>query len=265
MATHSSILAWEIPWDRHKRVRHYLATKQQQMLSCLYTAREKPSVSLQIPVPSSDFSSLYHVLAPEPASIIRRSSWSNWPIKMRRHYFANKDPSIQSYGFSSHHVWMWELDYKQNWAQNWCFWTVVLENTLDSPTDSKEIQPVHPKGNQCWIFIGRTDAESETSILWPSDVKNWLTGKDPEYWERLKAGGEGDDRGWDGWMASLIQWTWVWINSGSWWWTGSPGMLWSMGSQRVRHNWATELDWIGLYITSWTNHQQRQVRFPRFA
>ena len=87
----------------------------------------------------------------------------------------------QSYGFSSSHVWMWELDYKESWApKNWCSWTVVLEKTLESPLDDKEIEPVHPKGNQFWIFIGRTDAEAETPILWPPDMKNWLIGKDPD-------------------------------------------------------------------------------------
>ena len=88
---------------------------------------------------------------------------------------------VKAYGFSSGHVWMWELDYKESWVQkNWCFWTVVLEKTLESPLDCKEIQPVHPKGNQSWLFIGRTDAEAETQILWPLDVKNWLIGKDPD-------------------------------------------------------------------------------------
>ena len=102
-------------------------------------------------------------------------------IKKQRHYFANKIPFSQSYGFSSSHVWMWELDYKECWAlKNWCFWTVVLVNTLESPWDSKEIKPVHPKGNQSWIFIGRTDAEAETPILWPTDAENWLIGKDPD-------------------------------------------------------------------------------------
>ena len=96
---------------------------------------------------------------------------------------------------------MWELDYKESWApKNWCFWTVVLEKTLESPLDCKEIQPVLPKGNQSWVFIGRTDAEAETPILWPPDGKNWLIWKRPWCWKRLKAGGEGDDRGWDGWM-----------------------------------------------------------------
>ena len=103
--------------------------------------------------------------------------------KKQRHYCANKGPSSQSYGFSSSHVWMWKMDYKESWAlKNWCFWTVVLEKTLKSPLDYKEIKPVNPKGNQSWIFIGRSDAE--TPILWPPDVKNWLNWKRPWCWER---------------------------------------------------------------------------------
>ena len=200
---------------------------------------------------------------------------------------------------------MWELDHKESWvSKNWCFWTVVLDKTLESPLDSKEIQPVHPKGDQFWIFIGRTDAEAP--ILCSPDAKNWLIRKDPDAgkdwrqkekgttedemvgwhhwlnghgfgwtlgvgdgqgglaccgswgckesdtperlnwtelywcWERLKAGGEGDDRGWDGWMASPTQWTWVWASFRIWWWIGKPGVLQSMGLQRV---WATELNW----------------------
>ena len=130
-------------------------------------------------------------------------------IKKQRQYFANKDPSSQGYGFSSSHIWIWELDYKESWAlKNWCFWTVVLEKTLESPLDCKEIQPVHSKGNQSRIFIGKTDAEAETPILWPPDVKSWLIWKD-SCWERLRAGEEGDNRGWDGWMISPTQWTWV--------------------------------------------------------
>ena len=172
-------------------------------------------------------------------------------IKKQRHYFANKGPSSQGYGFSRSHVWMWELDYKESWVQkNWCFWTVVLEKTFESPLDWKEIQPVHPKGDQFWMFIGRTDVEAETPILWPSDMKNWLTGKDPDAgkdWRQEEKGMTEDEI--DGWMASPTQWIWVWVNSGSWWWTGRPGELWSMGSQRVRHDWVTELSWyIGIYI-----------------
>ena len=102
-------------------------------------------------------------------------------IKKQRHYFANKGPCSQGYGISSGHVWMWELNCKESWVpKNWCFWNEVLDKTLESPLDCKEIQPVHPKGNQFWIFIGRTDAEAEAQILWPPDVKNWLIWKDPD-------------------------------------------------------------------------------------
>ena len=120
---------------------------------------------------------------------------------------------------------------------------MVLEQTLESPLDCKEIQPVHPKGNQPWIFTGGTDVEAETPILWPPDAKNWLIWKKkPWCRERLKAGGEGDDRGWDGWMASPTQWRWVWVNTGNWWWTGRPGVLWSIGPQRFGHYRETELN-----------------------
>ena len=102
-------------------------------------------------------------------------------IKKQRHYFANKGPSSQGYSFSGSQVWMWELDYKESWAlKNWCFWSVVLEKTLESPVDCKEIHPVHPKGDQSWVFIGRTDVEAETPILWPPDVKSWLIWKDTD-------------------------------------------------------------------------------------
>ena len=155
-------------------------------------------------------------------------------LKSRETLLCQKGPSSQSYGFSSSHVWMWELYHKENWVwKNWCFWTEVLERTLESPLDSKEIQPVHPKGNQSWIFIGRTDDEAETPILMAAWCKELTHLKSPWCWERLKAEGEGDDRGWDGWMTSLTWWTWVWVSSGSWWWTGKLGVLQSMGSQRV--------------------------------
>ena len=161
-----------------------------------------------------------------------------------RHYFVNKGPSGQVYGFPSSQVWMWELDHKEGWVPKiWCFWTVVLEKTLESPLDCKEIQPVHPTGNQPWIFIGRTDAEAETPMLWPPDAKKGLIGKDPDAGKDWRY-----NRWWDGWMASPTRWTWVWASSGSWWWTGRPGMLQSMGSQRVRHDWATELIDSYLYI-----------------
>ena len=148
-------------------------------------------------------------------------------LKSRDVTLPTKVHPSQGYGFSSSHVWMWELDYKESWAlTNWCFRTVVLEKTLESPLDCKEIQPIYPKGNQSWIFIGRTDVEAENSILWPRDVKSWLICKDHN------AGKDwGDERGWDVWVASPIQWI------------RRPGVLQSMGSQGVRHNRATELNW----------------------
>ena len=128
-----------------------------------------------------------------------------------RHYFAKRGPS----GISSSHVWMWELDCEEGWLpKNWCFWTVVLEKTLESPLDCEEIQPVHSKGDEPWVFFGRNDAKAEAPVLWPPHAKCWLIGKD-WCWQGLGTGGEGDDRGWDGWLASPTQWTWVWVNSGS--------------------------------------------------
>ena len=111
--------------------------------------------------------------------LLGRKVMTNLDSILKTRDIADKGPSSQGYGFSSGHVWMWELDYKESWAlKNWCFWTVVLEKTLESPLDYKEIQPVHLKGNQSWILIGRTDVEAETPILWLPDVKNWLIGKD---------------------------------------------------------------------------------------
>ena len=146
-------------------------------------------------------------------------------IKKQRHYFADKDPYSQSYGFSSSHVWMWELKHKESWGlNNWCFWTMVLGKTFESPLDCKEIKPVNPKGSQSWIFIGRTNANVEAPILWhlnrrtDSLEKTLMLGKI-----------EGRRRR-------------VWAGSGSWWWTEKPGVLQSMGLHRVRHDWATDLN-----------------------
>ena len=163
-------------------------------------------------------------------------------IKKQRHYFANKDPSSQGYDFSCSHVWMWEFDYKESWVQKyWFFWSMVLEKTLGSPLDCKKIKPVHPKGNHwkdwCWSWNSQSLATSS------EELTHW---KRLWRWEGLGAGGEGDDRGWDDWMASLTRRTWIWVNSGSWWWTGRPGVLRFMGSQRVGHDWATELNWTAL-------------------
>ena len=126
-------------------------------------------------------------------------------IEKQKHYFVNKGPSSQGYGFSSSHVWMWELEYKESWAlKNWWFWTVVLEKTLESPLDCKEIQLIHPKGNQSWILIGRIDAKAEMPILWPPDTKSWLIGKDPDagkYWrQEEKEMTEDEVAGWRHWL-----------------------------------------------------------------
>ena len=146
---------------------------------------------------------------------------------------------------SSSPVRMWELDHNNGWVlQNWCFQIVVLEKTLEHPLESKEIKPVNPKGNQSWIFTGTIDAaEAESLILWSPDAE-WTHWKNPWCWERLKEGGEGDNRGWDGWMTSLTQWTWVWACFMRCRRTGKPdmlqSMLQSMESYRVRHYWASE-------------------------
>ena len=133
--------------------------------------------------------------------LLGRKVMTNLDSILKSRDITNKGPSSQSHGFSSSHVWMWELDYKESWApKNSCFWAVVLEKTLESPLDYKEIQPVHPKGNQCWIFIERTDAEAETPILWSPDVKNWLIWKDPDAgkdWRREEKGTTEDETvGW---------------------------------------------------------------------
>ena len=157
---------------------------------------------------------------------------------------------------------MWVVDYKESWtAKNWCFWTVVLEKTLESPLDCKEIQPVNSKGNQSWIFIGRTDVEAETPILRPCDAKSHL--KRSWCWKRLKVGGEGNDRGWDGWMASLTGWTWVRVSCGSWWWTGKPGVLQFMGLQSIGCDWLNWTDKLNFnsYCFRTNSHQTSKGHF----
>ena len=152
-------------------------------------------------------------------------------IKKQRHNFADKDPYGQSCGFSSS-----KKDCKESWApKNWCSQTVVLERTLESALDRKVINPVNPKGNKPWMFTGRTNAEAETLALWPPDAKSQIIGKD--HW---KDWGQEDKGETDGWMASLTQWTCIWASSGRWWRTGKPGVLPSVGSQRVGHDWATQ-------------------------
>ena len=146
----------------------------------------------------------------------------------------------QRYGFSSSHVWMWELNHKEGWLpKKWCFWSVMLEKTLESLLDCKEMKPVNPKRNQPLIFTGRTDAKAEAPILWPPDVKSWLIRKDPDAgkdWRQEEKG----TTGWDGWRAPLTQWTWVWASPGRLQRTGKLGLLQSTELQRVGNDWVTE-------------------------
>ena len=164
-------------------------------------------------------------------------------IKKQRHPFANKCPYSQGYDLLSGHFQLWELDYEEGGElKNWGLQTVVLEKTPESPLDSR-IKPVSLKGNQPWILIGRTDTEAETPVFWSSDANNWLFGKVPDAgkdWRQQKWALDSEITGWH----HRMQWTWTWANFGRWWWTGRPGVLPFMGSQRVGHDWATELNWI---------------------
>ena len=142
----------------------------------------------------------------------------------------------------------WEFDYQGSWVlKDSCFWTVVLEKTLESALGCREIQPVHPRVDQFWMFIGKTDFKAEAPILWLPDVKSWPIWKDPDAekdWGQENKGMTEDQMvGWH-----HCQWTLVWVDSGSWWWTRKPGVLWFIGSQRVRHDWATELNWTELNV-----------------
>ena len=148
---------------------------------------------------------------------------------------------------------MWELGYRESWVpKKWCFWSVVLEKTLESSLGSKEIKPVHPRGNHYLIFTGRTDDEAETPVLWTTWCKELTHLKRSWCWERLKAGGEGDERGWDHWTASPTGWTWVWASSGSWWRTGKPGVLAAAHgiakSQTRLSNWTDRKYFISLKV-----------------
>ena len=164
---------------------------------------------------------------------------TNLDSTLKSRDIAKKGPSSQSYSFSSSHVWMWELDHKESWTpKNLCFWPVVLEKTLESLLDCKEIQPLNPKANQSWIFIRRTDGEAEAPILWLPDMKTWLMvkGRRKRGWQMMRCLDSITDS--MDWIASLIPWTWVWASSGTWWWTLTLGVLQSMGSQsRTPLNW----------------------------
>ena len=210
--------------------------------SCQIDGETKETVTLSLGAPKSLQMVTAAMKLKDACSLEKSYDQPRYHIEKQRHYFANKGPSSQGYGSSSGHVWMWELDYKENWLlKNWCFWTVVLEKTLESPLDCKEIQLVHPKGDQSWIFIGGTDAEAETPKLWPPDVKNYLLGKDLDagkHWRQEEKGTREDEMiGWHHHWSPLITITYsVLVSSKSWWWTGEPGMLQSMGSQRVGHD-----------------------------
>ena len=159
---------------------------------------------------------------------------------------------------------MWELDCEESRAlKKWCFWTVVLEKTPESPLDCKEIQPVHSEGDQSWMFFGRNDAKAETPVLWPPHAKSWLIGKDSDAgrdWGQEEKGTTEDKMA--GWHHRLYGHEFEWVNSGSWWWTGRPGMLRFMGSQRVGHNWVTELNWTDINIMSKINWFFKSLGLP---
>ena len=204
-------------------------------------------------------------------------------LKKQRHYFANKGPSSQSYGFSSSHLWIWEVDYKEGWVpKNWCFWTVVLEKTLESPLDCKEIQPVHPKGNQPWIFIGRTDAEAETPIFGPPDVKDWLIWKDPhagkdwrlkekgmtehemiglhhwlhghEFEQALGAGdGQGDLACCSPWVAK----SWIWLSD---WTEPNTPISSTMAYRKAKLEIVTKFIFLGSKITAVDGHFSYEIK-----
>ena len=175
--------------------------------------------------------------------LLGRKSMTNLDsiLKKQRHYFAKKVPSSQSYGFSSSHVWVWELDYKESWAQkNWCSWTAMLEKTLESPLDCKEIQPVHPKGNQSWIFIPWKDWcwswNSNSLATWSIELTHW---KRPWCWEGLRTEGEGVDRGWDGWMPSQLNGHEQTQGDSKGQESLACGSSWASKSQTQLNNWTT--------------------------
>ena len=190
----------------------------------------------------------------EACSLEESCDQSRQHIKKQRHYFAIKGPSSQNIGFSSSHAWMWELDYKESRGpNNWCFWTVMLEKTLESPLDCRRsnqsiLKEISPEYSLEGLML---KLKLQYLATWCKELthlkRTWC-------WEWLKGEGEGDDKGWDGWMASPTQWTWVWVSSGNWWWAGKPGVLQSMGLQKVGHDWVSELNWteLNLYNNKYT-------------
>ena len=195
-----------------------------------------------------------------------KKNYDQLSILKSRHIkkLCRQSPSSQRYGFSSSHVWTWELDYKESWAlKNWCFWTVVLEKILESPLDCKEIKPVNPKGNQSWIFIGRIDAEAETPILWPPDMKNWIIGKDPDagkYWRQEEKGTTEDEMvGWHQWLDGYEFVQALGVGDGQ----GSLECCSPWGHKELdtteRLNW-TELNWDLLYAWQWYEKGRKEEK-----
>ena len=216
--THSSVLAWRIPWTEEPasdspqdHTESDLTEAMHQAHTHRYGNRKVGTRLEKMPTPGGKRKRQW--MSGMQASIYsgKTRTLNVWGSKIKQDgsihpwlYFANKGPSGQGYGFARIHVWMWELDYKESWApKNCCFWTVVLEKTVESPLDSKEIQPVHPKGPQSWVFIERTDVEAETPILWPPGVTSRLIWKDPDArkdWRQEER--RHLNRGWDGRMTS---------------------------------------------------------------
>ena len=258
MVTHSSMVAWRA-WTEDsgglqsmglKRVGHNQATKHSTDMETRERVTGFLFLGSKITADGDCSHEIKRHLLPGRKAMtnidsVLKSRDITLPTKVHlvKHYFADKGPYSQSCGFSSSHVRMWELDYKKSWVlKNWCFLTVMLENTLESSLNCKEIKLVNPKRNQSWIFIGSENTHwswsSNDLATWCEELTHW---KRPWCWERLKAGGEGDDRGWDGWIESLAWWTWIWASSRSWW-TGRPDVLQSLGlqSQTWMNNWT---DW----------------------
>ena len=214
-----------------------------------------------------DFAVLPYLWA-QPCDPLGRKAMTNLDgiLKSRDITLPTKVHIVKTMVFPVSHVWMWELDHEEGWAlKNWCFWTVVLK-TLESPLDCKEIKPLNPKGNQSWIFIGRTDAEAETTILWLPDAKIWLIRKDPDAWKDWKREEKGmTEDEMVGWHHRQDGYEFGWT-PGIGWWTGWPGVLQSMGLQRVRHDWVTEQQqmWPATANEMWVGVTESQIQ-PRFG
>ena len=268
MAPLSSTLAWKITWTEEPvrlqsmgslRVGHNWATSLSFSLSCIGEGNGNPLQYSCLENPRDGgawWAAIYGVVQSRT-----RLKWlSNTPWKKAMTHLdsilKSRDITLSTKiclvkAISIGHVWMWELDCEESWVpKNWCFWTVML--------DCKEIQPVHSKGDQLWDLFGRTHAKAETPIVWPPHAKSWLIGKISDAGRDWGQEEKGDNRGWDGWMASLTPWTWVWMNSRRLWWTGRPGVLRFMGLQRVGQDWATELNWT-------EGREKRQVSAHRYG